>query len=443
VQVFRNRNDADVIVIGGGAAGLSAARALARAARVILLEARERLGGRVFSHPATRAMMPAELGAEFIHGQACETMRLLREIGSAAFDTVGEAWVARSASLEIEEGEFFEAGGIFEGARSLPQDESVERFLRRFEGDSAMRETVRAARTFVEGFEAADPATASAQAIAAEWSSGVDSTSARPLGGYAPTIEHLRSECARAGVDLRLSTIVARISWRSGRVCVDAVDASGASHTFEGRAAIVTLPVGVLHQRGEENDSLFEPALPSAKMEALNRIEMGRVVKVVLAFRRPFWETVADGRYRDAGFFRGESDAFGAYWTQYPIRGELIAAWAGGPRASALRELSKGELVDRALEGFGTLLGAVAQARSEFENGFVHDWDADPFARGAYSYVTVGGGNPRAVLAQPLGNALFFAGEATSTDGQGGTVNGALETGERAAAEAAAALGLN
>ncbi|MGA2759731.1 MAG: FAD-dependent oxidoreductase, partial [Candidatus Cybelea sp.] len=81
-------------------------------------------------------------------------------------------------------------------------------------------------------------------------------------------------------------------------------------------------------------------------------------------------------------------------------------------------------------------------ARREFEVGITHDWSGDPFARGAYSYVAVGGGNARAVLAAPVDDVLFFAGEATSSDGQGGTVNGAIETGERAAVQAAAALGV-
>jgi monoamine oxidase len=87
------------------------------------------------------------------------------------------------------------------------------------------------------------------------------------------------------------------------------------------------------------------------------------------------------------------------------------------------------------LQGFGELFGEPALARSEFKTAYTHDWNADPFSRGAYSYLTVGGADARGVLAEPLDGALFFAGEATSTDGQGGTVNGALQTGLRAAAE--------
>jgi monoamine oxidase len=122
------------------------------------------------------------------------------------------------------------------------------------------------------------------------------------------------------------------------------------------------------------------------------------------------------------------------------VRSELIVAWAGGPKASALNGTSRAELIERALNGFGALFGEPALARQEFEGGLMHDWDHDPFARGAYSYIAVGGGDARAALAAPVDGTLFFAGEATSSDGQSGTVNGALETGERAAQEAATSL---
>ena len=434
--------DADVIVIGGGAAGLAAARSLGRRSlRVILLEARTRVGGRVWERPTARAVTPAELGAEFIHGEAHETMALLREVGTAAVDTGGEDWTrAESGALRRDRRDFVSAAGLFEGARSLSQDESVEQFLRRFQGNESLRETAASARAFVEGFEAADPAIASVRAIAREWLSGADTTSARPLGGYRPIFEYLHGTCTAAGVTFCLATVVRRISWRRGNVAVDATEASGEPRTFRAKAAIVTLPAGVLRHSGDQNSVRFEPELSAAKRDALRGIEMGHVVRVVLAFRSAFWERVENGRYRNGAFFRCPGQPFPAYWTQLPVRGELVVAWAGGPNATAMSDCSEPDLVERALDGFGTLFDELELARNEFDAGFSHDWSTDPFARGAYSYVAVGGDDARAALAAPSDATLFFAGEATSTDGQGGTVNGALETGERAAAEAAASL---
>jgi len=435
--------DADVVVIGAGAAGLAAARILAsRSLRAIVLEARDRIGGRVWSRQVAQITMPAELGAEFIHGEAPHTMALLRDAGMTAVATGGESWMCgEDGGLRRDDREFILASHALDGARSLAKDESADQFLRRLERDEATRHMAEAARAFVEGFEAADPAIASVKSIADELRSGVDSTSSRPLGGYGPMFEHLYASCTAAGVQICLSTIVRRISWRAGAVAVKVSNPSGELRTIHARAAVVTLPVGVLRQSGNETEVAFDPDLPSAKRKALRNIEMGHAVKVVLWFRTAFWERIHSGRYRDSTFLRCPGQAFTAYWTQLPVRSELIVAWAGGPNAIALSDAPQAEVIERALNGVGALLDEPTLVSKEFEGSAMHDWSRDQFAGGAYSYVVVGGGNARATLAEPVDNTLFFAGEATSGDGQGGTVNGALETGERAAAEVATSLG--
>jgi monoamine oxidase len=435
--------DADVIVIGAGAAGLAAARDLAnQRLRVIVLEARDRTGGRVREDRSIRTNVSAELGAEFIHGPAKNTMAVLREIGGKTIAMTGESWVCEKGELRQDESDMRQAARLFERARALETDESVERFLQRFEGDPALKETLRSARAFVEGFEAAEPSIASVKSIGDEVGSGTDYASTRPLGGYWPIFEHLQKTTIDAGVRIHLATAVRKITWRRGAVDVDAKTSWGEAHALRARAAIVTLPVGVLRHSADETKVEFEPPIPAAKRRALANIEMGRVVRVVLWFRTPFWEQINHGRYRDADFFRCPEHPYSAYWTQSPVVDEQVVAWAGGPKATALGSASQQELIEKALDGFGALLGESALAHQAFEGGVMHDWDHDPFSRGAYSYVIVGGGNARATLAQPVDDTLFFAGEATSTDGNGGTVNGALETGERAAREAAASLGI-
>lgn len=436
------RNDADVLVIGAGAAGLAAARVLARRSlRVVVVEARDRIGGRAWSRAAARRLAPAELGAEFIHGQAPETQALLRECGSAAVDTGGDTWSVRDGRLLRIDDDFVSAAALFTKAGELAEDESVEHFLQRCTRNGSKEQDVTAARLFVEGFDAADPAIASARGIADEWQSGVDLSSARPVGGYGPIFDRLRDDCTKLGARIVLSAIVRRIVWNADTVVAFANGPDGSVREHRARAAIVTLPAGVLG-RHDDSGVAFEPALPDAKADAIAHLQMGHVVKVVLEFRTAFWREIDEGRYRDAGFFRATGRAFPTFWTQSPVQAELMSAWAGGPKAVALAGASHDERIERALADLGDIFRDPARVRRDFRRGFTHDWASDPFAYGAYSYLAVGGGDARRVLAAPLEDSLFFAGEATSNDGQWGTVNGALETGERAAREAILALGL-
>jgi monoamine oxidase len=355
-------------------------------------------------------------------------------------DTGGESWTCEDGALVCDDDEFLSATELFAGVFDLERDESVDAFLRRFGDDEDARARARNARAFVEGFEAADPALASALSIANELRSGVDSLSARPIGGYGELLERICVDCDSAGVEMRLRTKVTRVAWQRGDVGVDTIDTVGTQHTLRARVAIVTLPVGVLRHPAVENDVTFEPQLPSSTRAAIGRIEMGDVVKVCLSFKTPFWERIDGARYRDAGFFFVENEPIPTYWTQLPVRSELIVAWAGGPRATALRACNESERIELALRGLSEIFGDAEMVRREFDTALTHDWIGDPYSRGAYSYVVVGGFDAREALAQPIDTALFFAGEATAAAGEGGTVNGAMASGERAAERALAAL---
>jgi monoamine oxidase len=197
------------------------------------------------------------------------------------------------------------------------------------------------------------------------------------------------------------------------------------------------LPLGVLQQPGGAPGAVrFDPPL-AKKEKALRMLGPGPVLKAVLLFRKAFWEGASAGACRDAAFFHAPDAPFPTFWTALPMRVPLLVAWAGGPRAARLAGSGDDAIVKVALESVRSVFGPRVVRGGRLESAVLHDWQRDPFARGAYSYLLAGGAGARRMLARPLEGTLFFAGEATDFRGEAGTVAGALQSG-RAAARALA-----
>jgi len=140
---------------------------------------------------------------------------------------------------------------------------------------------------------------------------------------------------------------------------------------------------------------------------------------------------------RDAGFLHDPGAAFPTWWTALPLRLSVLTGWSGGPKADALSGRGEAAILARAIESLAQIFGLRRSAISKLLiHVHMHDWPADPLARGAYSYEMVGSAGARSQLAKPVEGTLFFAGEATDTSGQASTVAGALASGQRAAREA-------
>jgi monoamine oxidase len=426
----------DVAVLGAGAAGLAAAAALAeRGLHVSVLEARDRIGGRILTLADPSLEWPIELGAEFIHGRAPATRALLEQSGGIAVDTAGTRWTLREGRPTPREDVFDGMRRLMQRVESLPEaDLSVEEFLARAADDPSLEAVCTYARMMVEGFDAADPRRASVRAIANEWS-GMDGGQGRPSCGYGALATHLARSLTAAGGELRLQAVVRRVDWRAGTVAVSA-DTPGGSFELAARCALVALPVSVLQRPPDEPDAVqFAPPLDE-KAVALRGLEVGPVVKVVLRFRRVFWEELHGGRFHDAGFLHAPQAPFRTMWTALPARAPLLTAWAGGPRAAELARSSREELIEQALMSLQSALGTGPEVRDELVAAYAHDWLRDRRAQGAYSFITVGGSGAPAELARPLRETLYFAGEAANP-GESGTVEAALQSGLRAAREIA------
>lgn len=422
----------DAIVVGAGAAGLAAARTLAESGKTVLVvEARDRIGGRVFTRTDPRCAAPIELGAEFIHGTPDITLALLRQSGATGIGESGSSWRFDGRTLQPADEAFDSVGELMAKVDREGPDESVDAFLRRFQDDPAWREASHWVRTLVEGFDAADPADAGVQAIAEEWSgdASLQTTQLRPSRGYTDLLDSLVASLPADRVHVALQCIVEEIAWSERGV---RVRARRLGQAFEAQAgfAIVTLPIGVL-QAGTVR---FEPELPRGVHEAVNAIAMGPVIKIALQFATPFWRELQGGRFADAAFFFGERTAFPTFWNPYPVIAPLLVGWAGGPRARQFDGCDEAQIAHRAIADLALMFGVgTEELFARLEASYLHDWQRDPFSLGAYSYVKTGGMRARETLAAPLAGALFFAGEATAAGGEAGTVAGALQSGTRAA----------
>jgi monoamine oxidase len=428
----------DIIVIGAGAAGLAATAALAKSGRsVLLLEARDRIGGRIWTRLEPALAAPVELGAEFIHGDSPETYELLRGAGSSALDVSGEYWSLIEGRLQRRaESPLGKVRVALDAADVLSQpDMSLEDFLASAPGRALPEEARTMARAFVSGFDAADPRLVSLHSVAEEWRAGgmLDSSQSRPLGGYRPALLALGAALDRNRVRLQLQTAVTAVRWSDRAVEVEGVR-FGQPFRAAARKAIVTAPIGVLKAPADAPGAIsFVPRLDT-KQDALAYLISGPVLKVVLHFRRAFWEERDGGRYADASFFHASDKAFPTYWTTLPVRAPALNAWVGGPAAARLCRLSDEEIVRQAMDCVSAVFCGGDEA-PELQAAYVHNWERDAYARGAYSYVAAGGGSARQQLATPLAGTLFFAGEATDTTGEATTVTGALRSGARAALE--------
>ena len=421
----------DVVVIGGGAAGLAAAGELGESGtRVLVLEARSVTGGRVRTVRPRGWPVPVELGAEFVHGRS----PALFELARASALTIAKL---PDRHVEPRGREFRDLGDVWERFESLTrklktdgEDRSVAEFLKVH--PSLASADRRLLRSIVEGYDAAPAERASEQALstAGEAPSTPDERAQfRILSGYDGVVRALEDRARRAGARIRLSTAVRAIRWRRGRVDIETT----AGARIRARKAIVTLPAGVLRApAGARGSVAFDPD-PSAMRHALAGIEMGDVVRLILRFRESFWrEKLGDAAFVHAGLGR----PFPTLWTAAPLDLPMLTLWAGGPAAVKLRERGLATVLDSSLAELADLFRTTrARLRRLVVGSHRHDWTTDPFSRGAYSYQTVGGATAPERLARPVQGTLFFGGEATSSD-QSGTVPGAIESGRRAAKQA-------
>lgn len=432
-----------IAIVGAGVAGLAAARALVDAGEeVIVLEARDRVGGRVLTIRDERAAHPVELGAEFLHGEAKEAMDVVRSAGLVSYEVMGVRWRAEGQRL-THVGDFWEELDDVMGKLSETRtpDRSFQDFLDTNPGGPRLARARSLAREFVAGFHAADPALISERALAEGGSPQGDEDEER-IGRVLDGYDRIPQWLARnLGSALQTGTAVKRIVWKKGMVRLSTRHIrSGDVGEVEARAVIVSVPLGVLlAERGTEGALEIEPA-PASHVRASGLLAMGHARRVIFSFDHPFWESrklrrvPGDSSLSTMSFLQGTDKDFPTWWTMMPMRVPMLTAWAGGPRASAMAGLSNDHVAALGVSAIARMIGASrATVERALTGSWTHDWSVDPWSRGAYSYNRVGGSDAAKTLARSVEGTLFFAGEATDAEGRNGTVHGAIASGQRAA----------
>jgi monoamine oxidase len=421
----------DTIVVGAGVSGLTAARLLAGSGqRVLVLEARDRIGGRTWTDRSDGLV--TDLGASWIHGvrdsPLAEAVRAFGlptvefTVGAyqpdsrpiAYYDPAGRRLTDEAAgrfAADIHAVDARLALTVASSTLGSSYADVVEATLTRLDWDvdrlERVREYLRHRTEEQYGVWIGD---LDAHGLDDDT---VDGDEVVFPDGYDRLAEHLA-----IGLEVRLEHVVRQVRWSAEGVMIR-TDRTG----FTADRAVVTVPIGVL----KSDDFVVEPALPEPVAGAVDRLEMNAFEKVFLRFPRRFWD---DGVYAIR-----QQGAPGAWWHSWydlsALHGEpTLLTFAAGPCARQTRTWDDDRLVDSVLAALRRLYGDAVEAPYRVH---VTRWQDDPYARGSYAYLTVGSTpGDHDLLATPVGGVLHLAGEATWTEDPA-TVTAALLSGHRAA----------
>jgi monoamine oxidase len=400
-----------------------AACELARAgARVTVVEARNRCGGRIYPLASEKFGYPAEGGAEFVHGDAPLTRALAQDAGLSFEPRIGARWkmragevLTRDRSARLED-QFRRA--LAEVREDLPIADFLEQHLSGRQHESLRQNILR----MVQGYDLADPQRVSTWAIRDEWLPRGDRKNDRIEGGYGRLIEHLVTQCRGYDADIRLGLPVRAIEESGDRL----VARCGTGTGIDADAVVLSVPLPILSE-------IALPAVLGRRLEAARDIGFGSVVKILLGFRRMWWADRGGHDLADLSFLHTDTPV-PTWWTQFPAPHAVMTGWYPQSTAERAAPLSEGEFINLALRSLADTFGVpVEEIKSELTASQAINWKADPFSRGAYSYATPRTPDAQVLLSQPAGSAIFFCGEALYSGPDMGTVEAALASGQAAA----------
>ena len=403
-----------IIIVGGGAAGLTAARMLLKQGHpVTVLEANDRLGGRIHTihEPFEK---PVEKGFEFVHGNLPLTLELLKEAGI-------NHQAVKGTMTRVENGEWktqqdFTIGWdeLIKKMNEIKEDLTIDEFLQKNFTDKKYKELRTSVLRFAEGFDLADTSKASVLAIREEWMAEEDEQY-RVVGGCDQLIKYLETQITDLGGLIHTSSNVTSIEWKENDVKVIVENGK----IYHGIKVIITVPLGVL--QGDPSSLNFHPAIP-IYVGAARQIGFGTVVKIMLQFKESFWEE----KKKNLGFLFANTPV-PTWWTQLPSSYPLLTGWAGGPQARHLEKKDDKFILELALQSLSNIFRrSVGELNELLTASCVANWRNDPFTSGGYSYAMVESAKAQKIFSSPVQDTIFFAGEAFYEGPSPGTLEAAL-----------------
>ncbi len=412
----------DVIVVGAGVAGLMAASILSESLKVLILEGRERTGGRIFTPIPGGFSQQVEAGAEFVHGNLTLTKQVLKKAGAHIYISEGSIWRMEAGRLVQQTDYIKNDEAITAKLKKLKKNITLYEFLETsFDEDES--DLKNALWQYAEGYDAADVRKAGALSFKEEWMYE-EEEQYKIKETYQPLVDHLQDVCVTNGCTIQCNETVKTIEWKKNAVTIS----THQNKTYRAGKVVITVPLPMLQESSGEAGISFNPQLPQVA-NAANEIGFGGVIKIVAQCTHRFWEQPAHGDAKKM-LFAFSDEKIPAWWTQHPVETPVLCGWCAGTKAAMMQHLDDDAILAEAKSSLTNLFQLSTEQLDKYVNAwYVHNWMQDTFSCGAYSYNMLHSTAAREFLSQPVENTLFFAGEAY-TGKSYATVDAALQSGK-------------
>ncbi len=419
----------DVIIIGGGASGLMAAKILAgKGKKILLLEATGRLGGRI--HRIEDLSFPAEGGAEFIHGNLKTTFGLLKEAHLKKEKLKGKFCRIENGKWRHEEELVPHWEFLIKKLKACNEDISIHDFLEKYFHQKKYETLGEQFKKYIEGYDAADPARTSVFAIREEMEEE-DEEQYRPKPDYYALINFLRDSCLSNDGVIKINEPVKKISRNKN------IEVQTLSKKYFGKKLIIAVPVGVLQCNKSNGSFINFPAFLNSYIKAAKKIGNGGVIKFLLEFDKAFWlekQFLKDRNIPPPSYIFSDA-IIPTWWTHYPSKDPLLTGWIAGPSSYKMSKYSDEKFKELVLRSLSYIFSMPAKEIQQRLKDFkVINWITMPYFSGGYSYPTLQTEEARSIMQKPYEESFYFAGEYLANNSSS-TVDAALQSGREVAAK--------